>query len=133
MRWICSLLDFDFCNINVLSHYIYTERKICLNLFGTRKFVLFLQPKRIFLRNKEKYIWFKDLLLYFKDPLLKSKDPVLLLKYDILNCKYFSSQAVKLMQIFSQSNVFNSNTIKDHQSNDFASKAKNDYVHVQDV
>ena len=55
----------------------YTERKICLNLFGLRKFVLVLQPKLIFLCNKEKYIWFKSLLLYFKDPHLKSKGPVL--------------------------------------------------------
>ena len=29
-----------------------TERKIWLNLFGTRKFALVLQPKRIFLCSK---------------------------------------------------------------------------------
>ena len=50
------------------SAYIYLEQ---------RKFVLILQPKRIFLCNKENYIWFKCLLLYFKDLLLKSKDHVL--------------------------------------------------------
>ena len=55
----------------------YTERKIYLNLFRTKKNLLVLQPKRIFLCNKEKCIRFKHLLLYFKDPLLKSKDPVI--------------------------------------------------------
>ena len=74
---------------NVLCLLEYTEKKICLNLFGTRKFVLILQPKRIFLSNKEKYVWIKCLLLYFKIPFLKSKDSVLWFKYD-LNCRYFS-------------------------------------------
>ena len=35
-----------------LAFLSYTERNICLNLFGTRKFLLVLQPKRIFLHKK---------------------------------------------------------------------------------
>ena len=81
---------------------LYTERKIWSNLFGTGKFILVLQPTRIFLCNKEKFISFKCLLLYFIGPLLKNKAPVLWFKYDFLNSKHFFSYAVKLIQIFSQ-------------------------------
>ena len=89
-------LNFNDVHLKILWYYItlslpfriiyaYTERKICLNLFGTRKFVLVLlvfllfiskfvlQPKRIFICNKAKYIWFKCLLLTLKTHFLKEK------------------------------------------------------------
>ena len=63
--WNRNLHEFQNCLFEIEMHC--NERKNCLNLFGTKKFVLVLQPKRIFLCNKEKYIWFQCPLLYFKE------------------------------------------------------------------
>ena len=61
-RW--NVLHYLRQNYEITQYY--TERKICLNLFETRKIVLVLEHKIIFLCNKEKYIWFKCLFFILK-------------------------------------------------------------------
>ena len=49
------------CKISMAENKVqlkqnYTERKICLNLFGTKKMLLVLEPKRIFFAIKKNYL-----------------------------------------------------------------------------